>query len=290
MAIECRYSSPSSDHREVPLENVTQACFGLSYLLAFGLELAVLLRPGKALRLAGLLAGAAGLSAHTIYLGLHAPNLAAPGASLLAVAWVLAVFTWYGTLHHGKRAWGVYGWPFVLVVTAFARVAASGESSPALLQAPAWLTAERFWGGFHGLLVLGAAVGAGVGCLASVMYLVQADRLRRKVAPLGGAKHLSLERLEQMNRRAVNFAFPLLTVGLLLGVFLLRQGHDVLDHWWNLKVLGTVGLWLVFLVLLYLRYGSRVSGRRLAGLTIAAFALMLLTLAAAHPFAEGGSR
>ena len=282
-------SFPPADFRETPLENVAQACFGLSYFLAFGLEFAVLLRPGKALRLAGLVAGVAGLVAHTIYLGFHTPNLAAPGASLLAVAWVLAVFTWYGTLHHSRRAWGIYGWPFVLAILATARLAAIGEQTPAILQAPAWLTAERFWGGFHGLLVLASAVGAGVGCLASVMYLVQADRLRRKVAPLGGPKHLSLERLEQMNRRAVNVAFPLLTVGLLLGVVLLRQGHDVLDHWWNLKVLGTVGLWLVFLVLLYLRYGSRVSGRRLAALTIAAFVLMLLTLAAAHPFAEGGS-
>lgn len=254
------------------------------------MEVGALVRPGKALRLAGLLAGAAGLSAHSIYLGFHTPNLAAPGASLLAVAWVLAVFTCYGTLHHGKRAWGVYGWPFVLGISALARLAATGEPSPSLLQAPAWLAAPRFWGGFHGLLVLGAAVGAAVGCLASVMYLVQADRLRRKVAPLGGAKHLSLERLEQMNRRAVNFAFPLLTVGLLLGLVLLRQGHDVLEHWWSVKVLGTVGLWLVFLVLLYLRYGAHVSGRRLAGLTIAAFALMLATLAAAHPFAEGASR
>jgi len=273
-----------------PLENVTQACFGLSYFLAFGLELAVLFWPGKAVRLVGLLGGAAGLIAHTIYLGFHTPNLAAPGASLLAVAWVLAIFTWYGTLHHRRRAWGIYGWPFVLVLLALARIAADGEQSPALLQAPAWLTAERFWGGFHGLLVLSAAVGAGVGCLASLMYLVQADRLRRKVAPLGGTKHLSLERLEQMNRRAVNLAFPLLSGGLLLGLVLLRQGHDLPDHWWNLKVLGTVGLWLVFLVLLYLRYASRVSGRRLAGLTIGAFALMVLTLAASHPFAEGAGR
>ncbi|HEY8503514.1 MAG TPA: hypothetical protein VIL46_02955, partial [Gemmataceae bacterium] len=53
-----------------------------------------------------------------------------------------------------------------------------------------------------------------------------------------------------------------------------------------LKVFGTAGLWLVGLLLLYLRYGAHLPGRRLAVLTIAAFALMVVTLAAAHPLAE----
>ena len=96
---------------------------------------------------------------------------------------------------------------------------------------------------------------------------------------------LSLERLEAMSRRAVNLAFPLLTVGLLLGLILLPW-PQLGDNWLNLKVLGTVGLWAVFGVLLYLRYAAGVSGRRLAWLTIAAFGLMLVVLLAAHPFAN----
>jgi hypothetical protein len=37
-------------------------------------------------------------------------------------------------------------------------------------------------------------------------------------------------------------------------------------------------------LLLYLRYGVHLQGRRLALLTIAAFALMLFTLTSAHSF------
>jgi ABC-type transport system involved in cytochrome c biogenesis permease subunit len=135
-------------------------------------------------------------------------------------------------------------------------------------------------------LLLLAAVGISVGFLASVMYLVQARRLRKKRNPLGGMKMLSLERLEGMNRRAVNGAFPLLTLGLLLGAVLLKQYHDIADNWFSVKVLGTVGLWVVFVVLLYLRYAAHVPGRRLAFLTIVAFALVVVVLASAHPFAQ----
>ena len=39
---------------------------------------------------------------------------------------------------------------------------------------------ERFWGGIHGGLLLLASVGVCVGFVASVMYLIQAHRLRAK--------------------------------------------------------------------------------------------------------------
>jgi ABC-type transport system involved in cytochrome c biogenesis permease subunit len=119
------------------------------------------------------------------------------------------------------------------------------------------------------------------------MYLIQSRRLRQKRNPLGGLTMLSLERLEAMNRRAVNGAFPLLTVGLLLGVVLLRQYHEWTENWLSAKVLGTVGLWGVFGVLLYLRYAAHAQGRRLAWLTLVSFVLMLVVLVASHPFARG---
>jgi hypothetical protein len=101
---------------------------------------------------------------------------------------------------------------------------------------------------------------------------------------------LSLERLETMNRRALNLAFPMLTAGLLVGTLLLQHGHSLGENWFSLKVLSTAGLWLVFLVLLYLRYGAHVPARRLSLLSILSFALLLVALIASHPFAVGGAK
>jgi ABC-type transport system involved in cytochrome c biogenesis permease subunit len=272
----------------VPLQNVTHACFGLSYLLALLFELARLKWPRPAFRYAGLVFGAAGLVAHSAFLVVHHPTPADPYGALLAVAWVLAVFYLYGTLHHPKQAWAVFVLPVVLALVGLALAVEPG--TPA--DAPTWLAGDHLWGAVHGVLLLLAAVGVSVGFLASVMYLVQAARLRAKVNPLSRFKLLSLERLEEMNRRAVNWAFPLLTLGLLLGAVLLKQYHEPLDNWLSVKVVGTVGLWLVFLVLVYLRYATHVPGRRLALLTMVAFGLMLVVLVSAHPFAlaSGGGQ
>lgn len=266
------------------LRHVSTSCFGTSYLLAFGCELARIRWPLPVLRWVGLALGGVGLFTHSVFLAVHHPTPAAAYGASLAVAWVLAVFYLYGTLHSPRRAWAVFVLPMVLGLVAVALFAVSPTDTTAVF--PQWATGDRVWGAVHGILLLLAAVGVCVGCIASVMYLIQSDRLRRKLNPLGGMNLLSLERLEAMSRRAVNVAFPLLTVGLLLGAVLLRQYHGLAENWLSLKVLGTVGLWGVFCLLLYLRYSAHLSGRRLAWLTIAAFGLMLVVLVAAHPFAN----
>ena len=267
----------------VPLQNVTLACFGLSYLLAFALELGRLRWPRPTLRIAGLILGSAGLFAHTLFLIIRQPTPATAYGALLAVAWVLAIFYLYGSVHHARRAWAVFVLPLVLGLTALAFAAVSTEEK----QEMPWESGARVWGAVHGMFLLLAAVGVSVGAVASTMYLIQARRLRMKLLPLGKMKMLSLERLEGMNRRAVNLAFPLLTVGLLLGAVLLRHYHGFADNWLSVKFLGTVGLWIVFLALTYLRYAASLPGRRLALLTIITFALMLLVLIAGHPFVRG---
>jgi len=259
---------------------ITIACFGLSYLTALGLELARQTRPVRSLRIAGLVFGVAGLIAHTIFLIYHQPNPATAFGSLVLLAWVLAVFYLYGAIHHRTQAWALFVLPVVVLLVGLSFLFQGDSESMG-----DWFSADHFWGSVHGMLLLAAAVGITVGFLASVMYLFQARRLRMKRSPLGGLRLLSLERLETMNRRAINLAFPMLSIGLLLGFMRLPTGSDPIAGWTAAKVLGTLGLWVVALVLLYLRYGAHVPPRRLALLTFAAFALMLVTLVAAHPFA-----
>ncbi len=262
-------------------QNVTRLCFGASYAVALVLELTQMLRPSSMARWAGLAFGSAGLLAHTLYLLVQQPPLASPSGSLLLLAWVVAIFYLYGTLHHRKHAWAIFVLPIVLILVVVSAIYPASASAVSH-----WFTGENFWGAVHGSLLLLAAIGVSVACVASVMYLVQTFRLKSKAIPGKGLRLPSLERLVEMNRRAIVWAFPLLTAGLLLGVILLaqRQEHD----WTAPKILGTAGLWLAFLVLIYLRYFARSSNRRLAFFTIAAFGLMLVTLAVSHPVAMGG--
>jgi len=269
----------------MPLDRITTFCVGASYAVALVLELVQLFRPRPVQRIVCVGFAGAGLLAHPVYLHVQRPSLASEGGSLLFIAWMLAVFYVYGSVHHRQVAWGVFVLPVVLGLVVLAVTFPAESEATSLLAA---FRGERFWGAVHGGLLLLAAVGVCVGFVASIMYLMQARRLKLK-QPLGrGLRLLSLERLEEMNRRAINLAFPLLTAGVLVGIVLLIQKADELQGLTDPKIIGSAVLWLVFALLLYLRYGAHASGRRLALLTIMAFVLLLVTLTSAHTVQGGG--
>jgi ABC-type transport system involved in cytochrome c biogenesis permease subunit len=273
------------------LERITVFCFAASYGLALVLELLHLLRPHSWVNLLSTILGGAGLLAHTLFLAAafflspQGPPLASPYGSLLFIAWILAIFYFYGALHHRRQAWGVFVLPLVLFLVVLASAIPQGrEEASSSMQ---WLRGDRLLPLAHGLLLLLAAVGVCVGFVASVMYLVQSHRLRNKSLPGHGVKLMSLERLEAMIRHAIVTAFPLLSAGVLVGIVLLIPRVGQMD-WLDLRIISAVVLWLVFALLVYLRYGYHLRARRVAMLTIVAFALLVCTLAASHSVVQGG--
>ncbi len=264
------------------LARVTIFCFAASYSAALGLEVWHLLRPRPILRFVALGAGIAGLVAHIIFLSVQNIQLNSPTSTILLLAFVLAVFYLYGSLHHQGFAWGLFVLPIVLVLVLLATpqlelVEGKGSVLGQLF------SFNEFWASVHGILILLAGVGVCVGFVASLMYFVQTYRLRNKVMPNAGIKLLNLERLESMNRRAILWSFPLLSAGLLVGVLLLIRTDSGTVQF--SKIVSTLALWVVFAVLLYLRYGVHVRGRQMALWTVFAFVIMLL----AFWFSHGGA-
>jgi ABC-type transport system involved in cytochrome c biogenesis permease subunit len=266
-----------------PLANISIFCFAASYGVALVLDGVHLLSPRPVLRYVGLGFGLAGLLAQVGYMVAQRLPLASPAGSILFLALILVVFYLYGTVHHHRLAWGLFVLPLILGLVGLAF----------LLHQPAAIYDSetpwtRIWGVTHGVLVLLAAVGVCVGFIASVMYLLQLRRLRAKLPPGQGVKLLSLERLEVMNRRAILWAFPLLTAGLLVGVALQVENGDFGRGWDSPKILSGLGLWAVFAILLYLRYGVHARGRQVALLTMLAFVVLICALVAPpHPFLPG---
>jgi ABC-type uncharacterized transport system permease subunit len=263
------------------MDRVRILCFFTSYALALAFELLHHLRPRPVVRLLALLCGAAGLLTQTIYLAVQRPPLAWQFGWLVLLTWILAIFYLAGSLHHRRQAWGIFVLPLILGLLGLAVVFGRPDgASPR--------PAQEFWGPVHAWLVFLAAVGVSIGFLASLMYLIQARRLRAKLLPGKGPRLLSLERLEAMNRRAISLAFPLLTAGFILGAFLMFQDGVPagIDH----RVVGAIVLWVAFALLLYLRYGHHLRGRQVAVWTIVTFALLLGCLALSHPLGQGGGR
>ena len=281
--------------------NIAIRCFAASYAIALALELLQVLLGRRSLRIVSLIFGAAGLLAHTLYVIVHTVfyreldvqplSIADPQGSLLLLAWILAIFYIYGSAHYQRLAWGLFVLPIVLGLVIlgvfFPSAPASGHEVDAIWVNILNLRGEKFWGMLHGCLLLLAAVGVCIGGIASIMYLVQVRRLQAKLAPAQGMKMLSLERIESMNRRAVLWAFPFLTVGLLVGVALGLHRGDFFQNW-DLKTISGLGLWVVFFVLLYLRYSVHVRGRQVAWWTLFAFAIMVMAMVAPdHSYMSG---
>jgi ABC-type transport system involved in cytochrome c biogenesis permease subunit len=255
------------------MDKVTITCFFASYGLALALELLYLRISRPIVRILALVAGLAGLAAHTIYLYFTQPPLIWQFGWMMFVAWVLTVFYLSEAVHHRRLSWGVFVLPLVLGLLGLGVLFGNPESAPA--------SAHKLWGPIHGVLILLATVGVCVGFVASLMYLFQAHRLRTKAPPGQGVKLWSLERLEAMNRRAIMLAFPLLTAGMLAGVVLLVKGSDSVT-WGDPRVLSTMVLWLAFAMMLYLRYGYHLRGRQVALMTILTFVVLLCCVAITH--------
>ncbi|MBI2807488.1 MAG: cytochrome c biogenesis protein CcsA [Planctomycetes bacterium] len=260
-------------------QKITVMCFAASYGVAFSLELWHLLRPRPILRYVALGISGAGLFAHIAYLTVQDLPLGSPSGALLFVAFILAVFYVGEAIHHGRIAWGLFVLPLVLGLIGLGVLVHNPNP------AASW---QSYWGVTHGALLLLAAVGVSIGFIASVMYLVQLRRLQAKLPPGQGLSLFSLERLEQMNRRAILWAFPLLTAGLLSGFALQIYNDVLLADWFNPRILSVIGLWLVFAILLYLRYRVHVRGRQMAWWTMIAFVILVIALVFPHPF-DGGA-
>jgi ABC-type uncharacterized transport system permease subunit len=263
------------------VQRIEVFCFAASYATAFALELWRLFRPRPILRVIALGFGAAGLLAQVLFLIVQSLvnqtlPLGSPTGSLLLLALILAFFYVGEAIHHRRVAWALFVLPLVLGLIGLGVVTPVPHVSASLL---------TFWTISHGVLLLLAAVGVSIGFIASVMYLVQLRRLQAKLSPNQGLPLFNLERLELMNRRAILWSFPLLTAGLLAGFALqVNYGAD----WLNVRILSVVGLWIVFAILLYLRYRAHVRGRQLALWTMFAFAILVLALISPHSFVQGG--
>jgi len=270
----------------VNYDRVTILCFAASYTLAFVLELLQQRWPNVVFRVGRLVAAGAGIAAHAIYLFTHASPLRGNAIVLLVLSLILAVFYVVGAIRHARQAWGLFVLPVVMLLVTFTYL----STSRADLDAEGVVTATQWLTVLHVAMLILGEVGLCVSCIASVMYLVQQKQLKADIAPTHRLPLLSLERLEAMQRHGLDAAFPLLSVGLLVGVALMFVTPIELA-WYDPKVIATALLWLTVGVLVWLRHGAGIRGRRVAWGALLAFVLMLGAFAvswfgrSAHPTA-----
>lgn len=133
------------------------------------------------------------------------------------------------------------------------------------------------------LSVLGDAV-FGLAFSASLLYLVQEGRLKRG---RGVLRHLpSLETLDRLNYACLVWGLILLTLGIVTGIV---WAHSAWGRFWSSdpKLVFSLITWGIYVVLLQGRMTAGWRGRRAATLTIAGFAVIVLSLVGVNVLALG---
>jgi ABC-type transport system involved in cytochrome c biogenesis permease subunit len=115
----------------------------------------------------------------------------------------------------------------------------------------------------------------------SLVYLLQDGALKSKRPRLLEVLP-SLEVCDRVGYDAVLWGFPLLTLGILTGALWSASVHERLFRG-GAKQTFSVLAWIVFAAVLYFRIARGFRGRKSAYLTIAGFALGLLTLLGMKP-------
>ena len=262
------------------MSGITTFCFAASYTVALLLELTRLwFRSG--IRSAVLLAfAAAGMIAHTLYLGhsayqsllVHDAPLSSAQAYYYCGAWLVAALYLYTLLGLPKVPSGLFLLPLVLLLIAAGWLASDVPFPPD--------EAGKVWGMVHGIFYLLGYIAVGIGFVVGLMYLIQAHRLKKKLPPPTRFRLPALESLERANHRATIWAAILVSIGFLTSViFNLVRVHEI--PWTDPVIWRSTAIlvWLIAAAIFSTWYMPAQRGRKVAYLTIGSFAFLVVSLA-----------
>ena len=138
----------------------------------------------------------------------------------------------------------------------------------------------------HIAALLAAYAALGFSMLASVLYLVQERRIKRKIrpgedswwAPLDWLP--PLDTLERIAQATLLFGFPCMTVGLVIGSVLAQETVLGAAYFRDPKVIASFVMWAIYVLLLFLRNTKGLRGRKAAYLSGVVFLVVLAVWAA----------
>jgi ABC-type uncharacterized transport system permease subunit len=135
------------------------------------------------------------------------------------------------------------------------------------------------WVFAHVALVLAAYSALILSFLASLLYLLQEQRLKSKSAGRSSRWLPPLETTDQISYRMLLLGFPCMTLGLVTGS-LLAEASIGPSYFSDPKVILSFGMWLLYVLLLWLRRSAGIRGRRALVFSCFVFVVALSVYAA----------
>ena len=211
-----------------------------------------------------------GFSCQTAFLYLRGERIGrCPLTSLFEVivflAWAMVLFYLLIGSAYRLSLLGAFTSPLVFVFQFIALLAL--KDSPVRID----LTPNP-WMELHAAISIIAYGAFALACVAGVMYLTQERQLKTHHIHSIFYHLPPIRDLAVANGRLILTGFGLLTAGIFAGLMIGGlQTHAV-------KITWSIGVWLVYGIIFALHKGHRLSARRVAWLSVAAFSAVLVTL------------
>lgn len=133
----------------------------------------------------------------------------------------------------------------------------------------------------HIIALLLAYAALAFSLLASMLYLVQERRIKAKSRP--GKNLLNwlppLDTLERVAHATLEFGFPCMTVGLILGAVLVQQTSLGASYFLDPNILASFVMWIVYVSLLLMQRSAGLRGRKAAYVSGASLVIMMVVWA-----------
>jgi ABC-type transport system involved in cytochrome c biogenesis permease subunit len=267
----------------VQIHQLTAAIYLIAALVAsMGLAL-----PSARLGRLGLVLLGIGAFAHALCFGAMHTGGSTPALTSLSAA--VSFMAWVGTVFFlilARRA-RLQGLVVLVAPLAFVSVFVAGLQLPPPATQPALppvAPAGGSWEHAHVLLASAGLALLGVAGLAGGFFLMEHHRLKSK-RPIRRRFPLpSIEALDRLNTVAIAMGFPLLTLGVITGVFWVEQQKGRI---WTgtAHELWSVIAWAVYAVVVIVRFTTHQGPRLAAVSSIAGFLFLLFAVIGVELFA-----
>jgi len=166
---------------------------------------------------------------------------------------------------------GIVVFPLVFLLTF---VAATGQQP--LVLTP---VAVKGWLAAHILMIFTGYAALFLSFGASLLYLLQERALKAKSTGGMFARLPALQVIDDIGYRALMLGFPFMTLGLIMGSVVAESAYGRVDFL-DPKILLSVLMWVVYLIMVYMRLSAGWRGRRAALLASVAFVAAIVAWAA----------
>lgn len=128
---------------------------------------------------------------------------------------------------------------------------------------------------FHVALIVFGNAGFAFGAVSAGLYLWQEGQLKAHKSNVVTRRLPSLGTLQLVARRAIGFAFPVYTAGLLLGI--LRAIDAQVPRWWfDARIMMSGIVWVTFGIYLWLVYRHEAPARTTSWVAVVGFVFVVI--------------